>query len=85
MQNGKTKFTIENATKTRVVLADTKIHILGSYQVGGIQPVLSTTFLGSQLKGRLHCLQIAKFTGWAQFLDARDAAVHAIAALSPPG
>ena len=32
-QNGKTKFTIENATKTRVVLADTKIHILGSYQV----------------------------------------------------
>jgi hypothetical protein len=33
LQNGKTKFTIENATKTRVVLADTKIHILGSYQV----------------------------------------------------
>lgn len=31
-KNGKTKFTIENATKTRVVLADTKIHILGSYQ-----------------------------------------------------
>lgn len=32
MQNGKTKFTIENATKTRIVLADSKIHILGSYQ-----------------------------------------------------
>lgn len=31
-KNGKTKFTVENATKTRVVLADTKIHILGSYQ-----------------------------------------------------
>ncbi|KAJ1911181.1 pre-rRNA-processing protein pno1 [Mycoemilia scoparia] len=30
--NGKTKFTIENASKTRVVLADTKIHILGSFQ-----------------------------------------------------
>jgi hypothetical protein len=29
---GKTKFTIENATKTRIVLADSKIHILGEYQ-----------------------------------------------------
>lgn len=29
---GKTKFTIENVTKTRIVLADTKIHILGSFQ-----------------------------------------------------
>ncbi|XP_011409843.2 PREDICTED: RNA-binding protein pno1-like [Amphimedon queenslandica] len=29
---GKTKFTIENVTKTRIVLADSKIHILGSYQ-----------------------------------------------------
>ena len=28
---GKTKYTIENATKTRIVLADTKIHILGSF------------------------------------------------------
>ncbi|KAF8333944.1 eukaryotic type KH-domain type I [Cantharellus anzutake] len=31
-QDGKTKFTIENATRTRIVLADTKIHILGSFQ-----------------------------------------------------
>jgi len=30
-QGGKTKFTIENATKTRIVLADTHVHILGSY------------------------------------------------------
>jgi len=30
-QGGKTKFTIENATKTRIVLADTHIHILGSF------------------------------------------------------
>jgi RNA-binding protein PNO1 len=30
-QQGKTKFTIENATKTRIVLADQHIHILGSY------------------------------------------------------
>ncbi|XP_011166775.1 RNA-binding protein pno1 [Solenopsis invicta] len=31
-KGGRTKFTIENVTKTRIVLADTKIHILGSYQ-----------------------------------------------------
>jgi len=31
-KSGKTKFTIENATKTRVVLADTRVHILGSFQ-----------------------------------------------------
>jgi len=31
-KGGRTKFTIENITKTRIVLADTKIHILGSYQ-----------------------------------------------------
>ncbi|KAK9717343.1 pre-rRNA-processing protein pno1 [Basidiobolus ranarum] len=31
-KDGKTKFTIENATKTRIVLADTRIHILGSFQ-----------------------------------------------------
>lgn len=31
-KNGKTKFTIENVTKTRIVLADTKVHLLGSFQ-----------------------------------------------------
>ncbi|KAG8813990.1 pre-rRNA-processing protein pno1 [Serendipita sp. 399] len=31
-QDGKTKFTIENASRTRIVLAETKIHILGSFQ-----------------------------------------------------
>jgi len=31
-KDGRTKFTIENITKTRVVLADSKIHILGSFQ-----------------------------------------------------
>lgn len=30
-RGGRTKFTIENVTKTRIVLADSKIHILGSY------------------------------------------------------
>ncbi|NXN82972.1 PNO1 protein, partial [Bombycilla garrulus] len=31
-KGGKTKFTIENVTRTRIVLADAKIHILGSFQ-----------------------------------------------------
>jgi len=31
-KGGKTKFTIENVTKTRIVLADAKIHVLGSFQ-----------------------------------------------------
>ncbi|KAI5778227.1 hypothetical protein EDC01DRAFT_719448 [Geopyxis carbonaria] len=31
-KDGKTKFAIENTTKTRVVLADSKIHILGGFQ-----------------------------------------------------
>lgn len=31
-QDGKTKFAIENTTKTRIVLADQKIHILGGFQ-----------------------------------------------------
>merc|ERR1712045_1038889 len=31
-KGGRTKYTIENVTKTRIVLADGKIHILGSYQ-----------------------------------------------------
>jgi len=30
-KGGRTKYTIENVTKTRIVLADSKIHILGSY------------------------------------------------------
>lgn len=31
-KDGKTKFAIENASRTRVVLADTKIHILGGFK-----------------------------------------------------
>ncbi|CAB4428687.1 unnamed protein product [Rhizophagus irregularis] len=31
-KNGKVKFAIENASKTRIVLADSSIHILGSFQ-----------------------------------------------------
>ena len=32
MNLGKTKFAIENATKTRVVLADQTIHVLGGFR-----------------------------------------------------
>jgi RNA-binding protein PNO1 len=31
-KDGKTKFTIENTSRTRVVVADTKIHVMGSFQ-----------------------------------------------------
>ncbi|CAD6195339.1 unnamed protein product [Caenorhabditis auriculariae] len=31
-KDGRTKLVIENTTKTRIVLADTKIHLLGAYQ-----------------------------------------------------
>jgi len=31
-KGGRTKYTIENVTKSRIVLADSKIHILGSFQ-----------------------------------------------------
>jgi len=31
-KGGRTKYTIENVTRTRIVLADSKIHILGSFQ-----------------------------------------------------
>merc|ERR1711860_258557 len=31
-KNGKTRFTIENVTKTRIILADSKVNILGSFQ-----------------------------------------------------
>jgi RNA-binding protein PNO1 len=30
-KGGKTKYAIENSTQTRIVIADTKIHILGSF------------------------------------------------------
>jgi len=30
-QDGKTRFAIENATRTRIVIADTRIHLLGSF------------------------------------------------------
>lgn len=47
-KGGRTKYTIENVTKTRIVLADTKIHILGSYQnIAIARRALCNLILGS--------------------------------------
>ncbi|EFJ42592.1 hypothetical protein VOLCADRAFT_83638 [Volvox carteri f. nagariensis] len=47
-KDGKTKFTIENATRTRIVLADTRIHILGSFQnIRVARDALCSLILGS--------------------------------------
>lgn len=47
-KGGRTKFTIENVTKTRIVLADTKIHILGCYKsIQLARRAISNLILGS--------------------------------------
>jgi RNA-binding protein PNO1 len=47
-KGGRTKFTIENVTKTRIVLADQKIHILGSYKnIAIARRAISNLILGS--------------------------------------
>ncbi|KAJ6637175.1 RNA-binding protein pno1 [Pseudolycoriella hygida] len=47
-KGGRTKFTIENTTKTRIVIADSKIHVLGSYQnIQLARRAISNLILGS--------------------------------------
>uniref|UniRef100_A0A182LZ55 K Homology domain-containing protein n=1 Tax=Anopheles culicifacies TaxID=139723 RepID=A0A182LZ55_9DIPT len=47
-KGGRTKFTIENTTKTRIVLHDSKIHIMGSYKyIQHAKRALSHLILGS--------------------------------------
>ncbi|XP_013786026.1 RNA-binding protein PNO1-like [Limulus polyphemus] len=47
-KGGKTKFTIENVTKTRIVLADSKVHILGSYQnIRAARTAICSLIMGS--------------------------------------
>ena len=47
-KDGKTKFMIENATKTRVVIADKRIHILGSApKIKVAKSTISDLILGS--------------------------------------
>lgn len=57
-KGGRTKFTIENVTKTRIVLADSKVHILGSYQnIQIAMRAICNLILGSppsKVYGQLH-------------------------------
>lgn len=47
-KGGKTKYTIENTTKTRIVLADDKVHILGAYQnIRMARDAIANLILGS--------------------------------------
>uniref|UniRef100_A0A182N5R1 PNO1 second type I KH domain-containing protein n=1 Tax=Anopheles dirus TaxID=7168 RepID=A0A182N5R1_9DIPT len=47
-KGGRTKFTVENTTKTRIVLQDSKIHIMGSYKyIQHAKRALSHLILGS--------------------------------------
>ncbi|KAK3687623.1 hypothetical protein B0T22DRAFT_376951 [Podospora appendiculata] len=48
-KDGKTKFAIENATKTRVVLAGSRIHILGAFEnIGMARESIVSLVLGAQ-------------------------------------
>eukprot|EP00051_Salpingoeca_urceolata_P006860 m.90826 g.90826 ORF g.90826 m.90826 type:complete len:244 (+) comp15019_c0_seq2:259-990(+) len=57
-KGGKTKFTIENVTKTRIVLADSKVHILGAFQnIRVAKDAIAHLILGSppgKVYGKLH-------------------------------
>eukprot|EP00040_Diaphanoeca_grandis_P011033 m.56457 g.56457 ORF g.56457 m.56457 type:complete len:231 (+) comp22247_c0_seq1:154-846(+) len=57
-KGGKTKYTIENATKTRIVLADSKIHILGEYaNIRMARNAVANLIMGSppgKVYGKLH-------------------------------
>ena len=47
-KDGKTKFAIENASKTRIVLADSKVHILGGFKnIGVAREAVVSLILGS--------------------------------------
>ena len=47
-KDGSVKFTIENATKTRVLIAGTRIHIMGSFQnISVARNAISDLILGS--------------------------------------
>lgn len=60
-KDGKTKFAIENASRTRVVLADQKIHILGGFKNVGlakmfrISPVAEYSSVLDTHRQRGHC------------------------------
>ena len=59
-KDGKTKFAIENASRTRVVLADQKIHILGGFKnIHVAREAIVSLILGSPPVGSCVCLDIA--------------------------
>ncbi|KAK8055242.1 pre-rRNA-processing protein PNO1 [Apiospora rasikravindrae] len=48
-KDGKTKYAIENASKTRIVLADSKIHLLGGFKnIAIARSAISSLVLGKQ-------------------------------------
>ncbi|KAL2021324.1 hypothetical protein VTK56DRAFT_7295 [Thermocarpiscus australiensis] len=48
-KDGKTKFAIENATKTRIVLAGSRVHILGAFEnIGMARESIVSLVLGQQ-------------------------------------
>ncbi len=47
-EKGKTKNAIENATKTRIILADSTIHLMGSYaNIRGAKDALCSLIMGT--------------------------------------
>lgn len=53
-KNGRTKYTIENVTKTRIVLAGHSVHILGSFQnIKAARTAICNLILGST-PGKVH-------------------------------
>lgn len=55
-KDGKTKFAIENASRTRVVLADSKIHILGGFRnIHIAREAIVSLILGSPPVKLVHC------------------------------
>lgn len=47
-RQGKTRFAVENATRTRIVLADTKIHILGAFEnIRAARDAICSLIIGS--------------------------------------
>ncbi|KAF2351815.1 K domain type 1 [Trinorchestia longiramus] len=47
-KGGKTRFTLENATKTRLIIADSRIHILGAHQnIAAVRRAICNLILGS--------------------------------------
>lgn len=47
-KGGKTRFTLENATKTRIIVADSRIHILGAFQnIAAVRRAICNLILGS--------------------------------------